>query len=918
MIALAPVARTTPTDARQLWTAALGSVIAVLAVAVVGHGTPAATLLLLGAGGSLLVALTAWRPPIGCAVLALTVPLTAGLGRDTVIPLARTSEVAAALVGIGLVLHFLPRKTLGRFTGMDLAIGGFCGAGVVIPWLVLFVNREPAAIDVWRVVLAPAQYLVLYLIFSRAGLEGRRLRTVINLAMFASVLVALIGLAQLADLPGVRSFVESTFPLDGLPGPICQFGVCRPTSLLEHWSAYGGYALLNYLLALALASWRHPGFSQRWLGVAMAANATAVLASQTQAAIVGMLVGTLLIAWHGRHLARQLGVTLAAIALGVVLFWPQVSARVQQQFFSGSASASSPASLETRYQYWGDYFLPILADHVWTGTGTVIPSDVPQDLTTYVDNEYFRLAFRAGIIGVASLLLMLVTVGIVGWRARASPDLSFAALGAGAVGSVVVVALMGTTAEYLTFAGVSQQFWMVIGLLAGRQLARPPDTTATVMEYPPSGPGRLRGSLVGPLATLVGEAAMVRSSTLVLAGNAGARLLGFLFSIAAARLLLPREYGVFAYALAVANIAAILVTNAPYGLSRWLPLNRGDPVGQNRYFSNVTAVVAAMVALSALLTLPLAWVAGIHGGLLLAVLANILGIAVLQTYLQAQRGQQRFAAMTVPYLLANVIQLMAILGLAAAGRRSPAAFLAAYGLSSVVAVAILYPVLPFGLRFLRREIRVEQARAIVRFVSPLLLHTAFFTVWYGADLVMVNAFVSSSAAGNYAAAKALASVVALAPSAIAAVLLPRIAGVGPGELRQRLMPALTFTALLTAPAVTILIALRDPLIGLLFGSHYAAASQPTGILAIGMALYGFYLVLEALWIGRGRPGIDAMAAGLGMAASLLSGLVLVPRIGLVGAAVAFGLGSLVQLAVLGTVTVGSIGQAPWGPRARVA
>jgi hypothetical protein len=55
-----------------------------------------------------------------------------------------------------------------------------------------------------------------------------------------------------------------------------------------------------------------------------------------------------------------------------------------------------------------------------------------------------------------------------------------------------------------------------------------------------------------------------------------------------------------------------------------------------------------------------------------------------------------------------------------------------------------------------------------------------------------------------------------------------------------------------------------------------------------------------------------------MAVSLSSGLILVPPVGMVGAALAFGLGSLVQLAVLGTVTAGSIGQAPWASRARVA
>ena len=917
MIAIAPSASALRTDPRQLWTFAVGAVAVIMATAIAGRSTAVAGLALLAVGGTMLITVTAWRPAIGCAALALIVPLTAGLGRDTLIPLARTSEAATACVAIGLLLRSLPRKGSGRFTGLDLAVAGFCVAGVAIPSLVLWINHEPTGIDVWRVVLAPAQYLALYLIFSRAGLDSRSRRIVINLALLASVIVAFVGLAQLADVPGVRAFIDGTFPLTGLPAPVCQFGVCRPTSLLEHWSAFGGYALLNYLLALALASRKDTRFSTPWLSLVMAANAVAVLASQTQAAVVGLVVGTVVITWHARRTpGRPLGVTLAAMGLGLALFWPQVSARIQQQFFAGGTTASSPASLETRYQYWSDYFIPILADHALTGTGTVLPSEVPDALTTYVDNEYFRLAFRAGLIGVALLIVMLATIGLVGWRARAGPAQLTAAVGAAALGYVLVLAIMGGTAEYLTFAGVSQQFWMVIGLFAGLQLVHHAEARVTVLQSSSPSPNRLRAAWASVSASR--QVSLVRSSGVVFTGNAATRLLGFVFSIAVARILLPHDYGVFAYALAAANIAAILVTNAPYGLSRALPLSRGDREAQDRYFSNVVVLVVLMVVASTVVTLPIAWLARIHDGLLIGVLANILGVAVLQTYIHAQRGQQRFFAMIMPYLLANLAQLVGILALAAIGIRSAEAFLIIYGLSSVFAVALLYPMLPFGLRFLRAEVRAEGMRAIARFVSPLMLHTAFFTVWFSADVVMVSRMVSARDAGIYAAAKAMAAVVALGPTAVAAVLLPRVAALHASDLRQALMPAIVIVAIVTLPAVGVLIALGHPLIGLLFGRNYLDAVEPLRILSLGMALYGLYLVLEALWIGRGRPGVDATAAGLGMAATLISGLILVPHLRAPGAAIAFGLGALVQVAVLGLLTARSIRHWTGAPSAEAA
>src|SRR5207302_1645703 len=92
--------------------------------------------------------------------------------------------------------------------------------------------------------------------------------------------------------------------------------------------------------------------------------------------------------------------------------------------------------------------------HLLAGTGTIIPPDIPATLVTFVDNEYLRVAYRAGLIGVTLLVVMYVTIGFNGWRTRRSRDSWSGAAGAAALASVAGLALMGTTAEYLTFAGV--------------------------------------------------------------------------------------------------------------------------------------------------------------------------------------------------------------------------------------------------------------------------------------------------------------------------------------------------------------------------------------------------------------------------------------------------------------------------------
>lgn len=879
-----------------------GAVAAGGAFLVVAAGLLPPALAGLAVVGVALVALTAWRPAIGCAALVLAVPLTAGLGRGTVLPLFRTSEAATILVALGMLLHFLPRGGQRRaYTAIDVAVGTFAAGIIVIPRLVLLGNHAGVDLDTWRSVLAPAQYLALYLMFSRAQLAGASLRLIVNLSMAASLLVAVAAVAQVVDVPGVRDFIVTYFPPSQGYSPSGL--IYRPSSLLQHYSSVGAFAVLNYALALALATARHPGFSGPWLGTVMAVNALGVLASQTYAPAVGLLLATAAILWLGRRVPRQLTLTAGAILVGLLLFWPQIHARVEEQLGGGrSQSLETPENLQTRLRYWDLYFLPGLKDHVWFGTGTRIPSGVPERLSGYVDSEYLGLAFRAGVVGEILLLIMLVTIAVAGWRCRGSPDPWRRAMGATAVAYALVLAVMGITAEYLTFAGVSQQFWMMIGLLGAVAVARPRRLQAPLVMIGARAPWRvprspLRGRLPrGPWFRL--EERLMRASALLFAGNATARLLSLVFSIIAARLLQPAGYGLMAYALVIAAIGSTLISNAPMGMARVLARRREEPRAQNTYFTNWVVVVAITTAVSAVLMVPIAMAAGLGGWLLVGVLANLLGIAVLQCYREAQRGMERYAAMVGIYVLANLAQLVAILAVTMAGYRAPALFVAIYGLSSVVALLPMQLAAPIALRFVRQALTWPRILAIARFIRPLLLQTAFFAVWLGADLVLVQRFMSPAAVGNYAAAKTLVNVLSMAPAAVGSALLPRIALLPEQAVGRYLVGVLGLTAAVTLPVVVVFATFGTQLVGVVFGSKYPLAAQPLALLAIGMALYGFYLILESTWIALGRPWIDALATGIGMAVTVGLGLLLVPRTGLGGAAAAFTLGALAQLVVI--------------------
>src|SRR5260370_41301031 len=139
--------------------------------------------------GLLVFGVTTWRPAAGCAVLALAVPLTAGLGRGTLIPLLRPNEALALAVLAGLAANRFWRPRPLVFNGLDVIVAGFVLGEILIPWLVLFLGTTAAGEDNWRTLVSPVQYPGVYAAFSRSQPGERIPRMRFDLVMQAGVAV---------------------------------------------------------------------------------------------------------------------------------------------------------------------------------------------------------------------------------------------------------------------------------------------------------------------------------------------------------------------------------------------------------------------------------------------------------------------------------------------------------------------------------------------------------------------------------------------------------------------------------------------------------------------------------------------------------------------------------------------------------
>lgn len=166
------------------------------------------------------------------------------------------------------------------------------------------------------------------------------------------------------------------------------------------------------------------------------------------------------------------------------------------------------------------------------------------------------------------------------------------------------------------------------------------------------------------------------------------------------------------------------------------------------------------------------------------------------------------------------------------------------------------------------------------------------------DFVIVGALSGPAVLGVYAVASKFAELMRLPAVAMHYVLYPRFARDGPrraAEEVRRIMPRATaLTATLVAPLVgAAVIALP-----LLYGQGFRDAVVPACILLVGLSVEGAAAVATAYLFGVGRPGVNSWGMGAGVAVTVVLDVLLIPRYGALGAAVASSAAYLVTTVML--------------------
>ncbi len=183
----------------------------------------------------------------------------------------------------------------------------------------------------------------------------------------------------------------------------------------------------------------------------------------------------------------------------------------------------------------------------------------------------------------------------------------------------------------------------------------------------------------------------------------------------------------------------------------------------------------------------------------------------------------------------------------------------------------------------------------------LVLHVGmvFFFLHLRLDMFMVKGIVGTAALGLYSLSVVLAETVLLPTDSLALAILPRQVGNTLPEAASMALRGARTNGLLGVGLAALWVLAGATVVRIFFGAEFATAYLPLVALLPGMVFLGMQRVCGGAALRAGRPGRITAIYALSLLCNIALNLWWIPRLGIVGAALAssasYGLGALLFL-----------------------
>jgi len=174
---------------------------------------------------------------------------------------------------------------------------------------------------------------------------------------------------------------------------------------------------------------------------------------------------------------------------------------------------------------------------------------------------------------------------------------------------------------------------------------------------------------------------------------------------------------------------------------------------------------------------------------------------------------------------------------------------------------------------------------------------------YRLDMFLINAFLNPASVGLYSVSVSIAEKLWMLSQSVSLVMLPRVSELKDDEdTRRKLTPMISRWVLLVTLLTAVVLAVVSPwIIKIIFGEEFKESAVALQILLPGIVVGSVSRVLSNDIAARGRPEINMYVALLTVAVNVICNIVLIPRMGINGAALAtsisYSLGAIIKLII---------------------
>jgi O-antigen/teichoic acid export membrane protein len=153
------------------------------------------------------------------------------------------------------------------------------------------------------------------------------------------------------------------------------------------------------------------------------------------------------------------------------------------------------------------------------------------------------------------------------------------------------------------------------------------------------------------------------------------------------------------------------------------------------------------------------------------------------------------------------------------------------------------------------------------------------------DQFIMSLFLTSGDIGLYAVGVSYATLLFPLSGAFANTLFPQVARLSANKARQAILHTLKINLFISVTLALLMILSAPVLIPLVFGAKFSLSVLPAIILVPGTVILGCNYILSDGLRGLGVPAHVSLAETIGLISTLISLALLLPRIGMLGAAI---------------------------------